>query len=117
MAGQYLIPSQGKKRRENNYYQFNLLNNNLIRRNTFCGTLDYLPPEMIQNEPHTNSVDMWALGVLAYEMLAGYPPFSTSDQAENPQRTYERITKVDLVFDTNMSSGAKSFISKVTHSL
>ncbi|GAA5811151.1 hypothetical protein MFLAVUS_004580 [Mucor flavus] len=83
------------------------------RRNTFCGTLDYLPPEMIQNEPHTNSVDMWALGVLAYEMLAGYPPFSTSDQAENPQRTYERITKVDLVFDTNMSSGAKSFISKL----
>ncbi|KAG2234695.1 hypothetical protein INT48_004133 [Thamnidium elegans] len=83
------------------------------RRNTFCGTLDYLPPEMIQNEPHSNSVDIWALGVLAYEMLAGYPPFSTSDQAENPLRTYERITKVDLVFDTNMSSGAKSFISKL----
>lgn len=86
---------------------------NLIRRNTFCGTLDYLPPEMIKNTPHTHSVDIWALGVLVFEMLAGYPPFSTNDQADNPQETYDRIMNVDLIFDPDMSSGARSFISKV----
>jgi aurora kinase len=44
-------------------------------RKTFCGTLDYLPPEMIQNNDYDKSVDIWALGVLIYEFVTGSPPF------------------------------------------
>lgn len=38
------------------------------RRTTLCGTLDYLPPEMIEGQPHTHSADVWSLGVLMYEV-------------------------------------------------
>lgn len=45
------------------------------RRTTLCGTLDYLPPEMVEGKDHSEKVDLWALGVLTYEFLIGVPPF------------------------------------------
>lgn len=45
------------------------------RRTTMCGTLDYLPPEMIEGKEHSEKVDYWALGVLTFEFLCGKPPF------------------------------------------
>lgn len=45
------------------------------RRMTMCGTLDYLPPEMVEQKEHNEKVDYWALGVLTYEFLIGNPPF------------------------------------------
>lgn len=48
------------------------------RRSTLCGTLDYLPPEMIEGKEHNSKVDLWALGVLCYEFLVGSPPFEVS---------------------------------------
>lgn len=41
------------------------------RRKTLCGTLDYLPPEMVEGSPHDTFVDVWSLGVLCYEFLHG----------------------------------------------
>jgi aurora kinase len=45
------------------------------RRTTLCGTLDYLPPEMVETRPHSKHVDLWALGVLTFEFITGGPPF------------------------------------------
>ena len=45
------------------------------RRNTLCGTLDYLQPEMVEGLEHDEKVDIWSLGVLMYEFLIGCPPF------------------------------------------
>lgn len=81
------------------------------RRQTVCGTLDYLPPEMVGHTPHDKSVDLWCLGVLMYEFLYGHAPFEADDQ----KATYERISNVDLKFDARpvVSEDAKDLIRKL----
>ncbi|XP_038242191.1 aurora kinase B isoform X1 [Dermochelys coriacea] len=80
-----------------------------LRRRTMCGTLDYLPPEMIEGKTHDEKVDLWCIGVLCYELLVGQPPFESSTHTE----TYRRITKVDLQFPPFMSEGSRDLISKL----
>ncbi|XP_059919145.1 aurora kinase B [Gadus macrocephalus] len=80
-----------------------------LRRRTMCGTLDYLPPEMVEGHSHDEKVDLWCIGVLCYECLVGNPPFETGSHSE----TYTRITKVDLKFPKVVSEGAKDLISKL----
>jgi aurora kinase, other len=61
------------------------------RRKTLCGTLDYLPPEMVEGREHDHTVDVWCLGILMYEFLVGRPPF----EADGNKETYRRIAHVD----------------------
>ena len=77
------------------------------RRTTLCGTLDYLPPEMIEGKDHDMAVDIWSLGVLTYEFLCGNPPF----EAEGHTATYKRIAKVDLRFPSHVSLEARELIT------
>jgi serine/threonine protein kinase len=79
------------------------------RRTTLCGTLDYLPPEMIEGHDYDESVDIWSLGVLLYEFLVGAPPF----EAPIRQATYQRISKVDLRFPKSMSEAACDLIRRL----
>lgn len=79
------------------------------KRNTLCGTLDYLPPEMIEGRAHDAMVDVWSLGVLLYEFLVGHPPF----EAEGHSATYRRIARVDLHFPSDVSEGARDLISRL----
>merc|ERR1712166_1433807 len=79
------------------------------RRTTLCGTLDYLPPEMVEGRDHDVSVDVWSLGVLTYEFLVGSPPF----EAQGHSETYRRIAKVDLRFPPHVSQDARDLISKL----
>ncbi|RMX51356.1 hypothetical protein pdam_00011381, partial [Pocillopora damicornis] len=79
------------------------------RRTTLCGTLDYLPPEMIEGKAHDEKVDLWSLGVLCYEFLVGKPPF----EADGHHETYRRISRVDLKFPSYVSEGARDLISKL----
>jgi len=79
------------------------------RRTTLCGTLDYLPPEMIEGKAHDNMVDVWSLGVLMYEFLVGSPPF----EAQGHHETYKKISKVDLKFPPHISADARDLITKL----
>ncbi|KAF8634166.1 hypothetical protein AX15_001033 [Amanita polypyramis BW_CC] len=80
------------------------------RRMTLCGTLDYLPPEMVEGKEHNEKVDYWALGVLTYEFLIGNPPFEDRSSVNN---TYRRIAKVDLRFPVTLSADARDLISRL----
>lgn len=79
------------------------------RRNTLCGTLDYLPPEMVEGREHDEMVDVWSLGVLLYEFLVGSPPFET----ESHTATYRKISRVELVFPPGVERDAQDLISKL----
>ncbi|XP_035404394.1 aurora kinase A [Cygnus atratus] len=79
------------------------------RRTTLCGTLDYLPPEMIEGRTHDEKVDIWSLGVLCYEFLVGKPPF----EAETYQETYRAISRVEFKYPVFVTEGAKDLISKL----
>jgi serine/threonine protein kinase len=48
-------------------------------RNTFCGTYEYMSPEVASRENYQEDVDIWALGILLYEMTHGYTPFFSKD--------------------------------------
>ena len=52
-----------------------MLNKDEPRRETFCGTLEYIAPEMYQGGTYDEKADIWALGILLYEMLHGTSPF------------------------------------------
>lgn len=79
------------------------------KRNTLCGTLDYLPPEMVTGQTYDIYVDHWCLGILCYEFLVGNPPFLSDSQ----QETYTKIKTLNLKWPQVITPGAKDLISKL----
>uniref|UniRef100_A0AAY4CZY5 Serum/glucocorticoid regulated kinase 1 n=1 Tax=Denticeps clupeoides TaxID=299321 RepID=A0AAY4CZY5_9TELE len=73
---------------------------------TFCGTPEYLAPEVLHKQPYDRTVDWWCLGAVLYEMLYGLPPFYSRNTAE----MYDNILNKPLQLKPNISNAARHLL-------
>ncbi|CRG95319.1 serine/threonine protein kinase, putative [Plasmodium gallinaceum] len=85
------------------------LKNKRQKRSTFCGTVDYMPPEIINQMPYDCNVDLWCLGIVIFELLVGFPPFTDDTQ----ERIFNQIKELNFHFPKTVSLSAQELILKL----
>ncbi|XP_051822516.1 ribosomal protein S6 kinase beta-2 isoform X1 [Antechinus flavipes] len=75
---------------------------------TFCGTIEYMAPEILTRSGHNRAVDWWSLGSLMYDMLTGMPPFT----AENRKKTIDKILRAKLALPAYLTPDARDLLKK-----
>ena len=88
-------------------------------RNTYCGTDEYLAPEVIRGEPYDEKIDIWAIGILIYECVSpsGKTPFNKLDFLERTKDNKEYLIKTEkelkIKYDNDFNPLAKNLIEKI----
>lgn len=75
-------------------------------RKTFCGTIDYICPEILNQKPYDGKLDLWTIGVLAYELNAGTAPFQSGDRSQ----TAIKVKTLDYTMPETFSPELVDFI-------
>lgn len=86
-------------------------------RTTYCGTPDYLAPEMVLEKSHTEKLDVWTLGVLCFELVVGKAPFTPSATIKDRKMAQRELTKniieVKVKFPPHVSKTCETFIRRL----
>ncbi len=85
------------------------------KRSTYCGTTEYMAPEIVTQNNYDKSIDVWSLGILLYELIHGYSPFRAIKQKNNDNEIIENIKIHNLQFDKCISNECKELIKGLLH--